>query len=121
MIQVLYVDDEPDIREIATLALGLDPEFTVTSCASGMDALKIAADAVPNVILLDVMMPVMDGPTTLQQLQLNPRTASVPVIFITARTQPQDIAAFRELGAIGIIAKPFDPMQLAQQVRTLLG
>ena len=121
MIQVLYVDDEPDIREIAALALGLDPEFTVTSCASGMDALQVAADDVPDVILLDVMMPVMDGPTTLQRLQHDPRTASVPVIFITARTQPQDVATFTALGAIGTIAKPFDPMQLAQQVRALLG
>jgi CheY-like chemotaxis protein len=120
MIEVLYVDDEPDIREIAALTLGLDPEFTVKCCASGIEALKIAVDEVPDVILLDVMMPLMDGPTTLEHLQQNPRTAAVPVIFITARTQPQDITAFRELGAIGIIAKPFDPMRLAQQVRTLL-
>ena len=120
MIQLLYVDDEPDIREIAELALGLAPDMAVVCCASGSEALTMAGGSLPDVILLDVMMPGMDGPTTLQHLRGDPRTAPVPVIFITARTQAQDVAAFKDLGAIGVIAKPFDPMQLAQQVRELL-
>jgi len=82
-IRILHVDDEPDIREVVELSLGLDPGFVLQSCGSGKEALAVAAEWQPDFILLDVMMPVMDGPATLVQLQENARTASIPVIFMT--------------------------------------
>lgn len=113
--QVLYVDDEDDIREIAEMALGLEPAFEVRTCASGPEALESVRESRPDLILLDVMMPGMDGPSTLGQLKLDPVTEDVPVVFITARSQPQEVQRFLSLGAVGVIAKPFDPMTLAEQ------
>jgi len=118
MIRFLHVDDEPDIREVVELSLGLDPDFTVRSCGSGKDALAVAAEWQPDFILLDVMMPVMDGPATLVQLRENARTADIPVIFMTARAQAREVDRFRSLGAVGVIPKPFDPMTLAASVRS---
>jgi CheY-like chemotaxis protein len=120
-VRVLHVDDEPDIREIVELSLGLDPEFAVRSCGSGGDALTAAESWTPDLILLDVMMPVMDGPSTLARLRQRPVTAGIPVIFMTARAQPSELAHFVSLGAAGVIAKPFDPMTLAASVRSYLG
>jgi CheY-like chemotaxis protein len=119
-LRVLYVDDEDDIREVAAMSLELDPEFEVATCASGEQALAASEAAPPDVILLDVMMPRMDGPETLAMLRADPRTRDVPVIFITARTQAADVRRLLGLGAIGHIAKPFDPLALAEQVRSLL-
>lgn len=120
MTKILYVDDEADIREVAELALELEPGFEVRSCASGAEALKVAPEWRPDLILLDVMMPGMDGPAVLAQLRGSAETAEIPVVFITARTQQQEVAQLRALGARGVIAKPFDPMALAGQVRDLL-
>jgi CheY-like chemotaxis protein len=120
MIRILHVDDEPDIREVIEISLGLDPDFELRSCESGSEALAVAAYWKPNVILLDVMMPVMDGPATLSKLRENPGTAAIPVIFMTARAQSREVDRFRALGAIGVIAKPFDPMTLAASVRHYL-
>lgn len=120
MIRILYVDDEADIREVAQLSLELDPDLEVRSCASGAEGLELAAAWRPNLILLDVMMPGMDGPTTFARLREQPETAGIPVVFITARTQTHEVQRFRELGARGVLAKPFDPMTLADQVRALL-
>jgi CheY-like chemotaxis protein/HPt (histidine-containing phosphotransfer) domain-containing protein len=117
-IQVLHVDDEPDIREVAEIALGLDPDFKVRSCGSGNEALVAAAEWQPDLILLDVMMPVMDGPATLVRLREDARTADIPVIFMTARAQAREVDRFRSLGAVGVIPKPFDPMTLAASVRS---
>jgi CheY-like chemotaxis protein len=117
-IRILHVDDEPDIREVVELSLGLDPDFTVHSCSSGAEALAVAADWGPDIILLDVMMPGLDGPGTLAQLRGNANTAHFPVIFMTARTQAREADRFRSLGAVGVIPKPFDPMTLAASVRT---
>jgi CheY-like chemotaxis protein len=116
-VRVLHVDDEPDIREVVELSLGLDPTFSVKGCSCGGDALSTAASWLPNLILLDVMMPVMDGPTTLGHLRQSPRTSSIPVVFMTARAQPRELEHFVSLGAEGVIAKPFDPMTLASAVR----
>jgi two-component system OmpR family response regulator len=115
--RVLHVDDEPDIREVVEISLGLDTDFSTRSCASGQEALEAAADWAPDIILLDVMMPVMDGPTTLKRLRENPRTVDIPVVFMTARAQSRELDLFRSLGAIGVISKPFDPMTLAASVR----
>jgi CheY-like chemotaxis protein len=117
-IRLLHVDDEPDIRTVVELALSLDPIFEVRSCESGADALTAAAEWQPDVMLLDVMMPVMDGPATLAQLRANPATTAIPVIFMTARAQARETERFRSLGAIGVIPKPFDPMTLAASVRS---
>jgi CheY-like chemotaxis protein len=117
-IRILHVDDEPDIREVVELSLGVDPAFTTRSCGSGKEALTVAAEWQPDIILLDVMMPVMDGPATLVQLRENARTADIPVIFMTARAQAREVDRFRSFGAVGIIPKPFDPMTLAASVRS---
>jgi CheY-like chemotaxis protein/HPt (histidine-containing phosphotransfer) domain-containing protein len=118
--RILHVDDEPDIREVVAASLGLDPDFAVRSCASGDVGIEVAADWQPNMILLDVMMPAMDGPATLTHLRDNPRTFYIPVVFMTARAQTREIELFRSLGADGVIAKPFDPMTLAASVRSYL-
>ncbi len=121
-LKVFYVDDEPDIREVATLALELDGSIVVESAGSGAEALARldAAAAPPDVIMLDVMMPVMDGPAVLAELQKQPALAAVPVVFITARAQAHEQARFLALGAAGVITKPFDPMTLAQELRAIV-
>ena len=119
-IRILLVDDEPDIREVVDVSLGLDPEFKMRACASGADALVMAAEWSPSLILLDVMMPLMDGPATLAKLRKNPRTAHIPVLFLTARTQADEIEQYISLGAQGVLSKPFDPMTLAASVRSYL-
>lgn len=119
VLRVLHVDDEPDIRELVEISLGLDPELSLKSCASGLAALSAAADWSPDVILMDVMMPVMDGPQTLGRLRGQPSTAAIPVVFMTARAQTLELAHFISLGAAGVIPKPFDPMTLAGAVRRL--
>ena len=115
--RILHVDDDPDIREIVELSLSLDPALAVMSCASGDDALAIAADRAPDLILCDVMMPGMDGPAVLARLRENVNTAKTPVVFMTARAQIQELEHFKTLGAAAIITKPFDPMKLADMVR----
>jgi CheY-like chemotaxis protein len=119
-IRILVVDDEPDIREVVDVSLGLDREFKMRACASGADALVMAAEWSPTLILLDVMMPLMDGPATLANLRKNPRTAHIPVLFLTARTQTDEIAQYISLGAQGVLSKPFNPMTLAASVRSYL-
>ncbi|GGF64885.1 response regulator [Azorhizobium oxalatiphilum] len=118
-LRVLYVDDEPDIREIVSLSLSLDPDIEAETAPSGAAALERAKTGNLDLILLDVMMPEMDGPTTLGHLRAEPGTASIPVAFVTARTQHHEVEHFRGLGAVGVVAKPFDPMTLAQTVRNL--
>ncbi len=113
----LAVDDAPDIREIVDLSLALDPLFAVRNCACGRDAIRTAIEWRPDLILLDVMMPIMDGPTTLAELRADRRTATIPVVFMTARVQTREQARFRSLGAAGVIGKPFDPRQLPVLVR----
>jgi two-component system OmpR family response regulator len=118
MIRILHVDDEPDIREVVEISLGLDPGLVTRSCGSGEEALVAAIDWQPDIILCDVMMPVMDGPATLMRLRENALTASIPVVFMTARAQTRELDRFRSLGALGVIPKPFDPMTLAASVRS---
>lgn len=119
-VRILHVDDEPDIRAVADLALALNPEFEVRGCASGAEAIAAAAEWSPFVILLDVMMPEMDGPATLTRLRKNLQTSAIPVLFMTARAQTREIAQLIALGAQGVIAKPFDPMTLASELNSYL-
>jgi two-component system OmpR family response regulator len=120
MIRILHVDDEPDIREVVEISLGLDPGLATRSCGSGKEAVAAAIDWQPDIILCDVMMPGMDGPATLMRLRENALTANIPVIFMTARAQTRELDRFRSLGALGVIPKPFDPMTLATSVRSYL-
>jgi CheY-like chemotaxis protein len=115
--RILYVEDEPDIQAVAKLALEMVGGFTVKICSSGEEALREAEAFAPDLLLLDVMMPGMDGPGTLAALRDKPATAKVPAIFMTAKVQPAEVAHFKSLGAIDVIPKPFDPMTLASQVK----
>ena len=117
-IRVLHVDDEPDVRLLVEASLGLDPGLVTQSCASGTEALAIAAHWRPDVILLDATMPGMDGPTTLAELKHDPLTAGIPVLFLTASCQDSDVDHFKAMGSVGVIAKPFDPRALAPSVRS---
>lgn len=119
--RVLYVEDEPDIQAVARLALEMVGGLTVKCCSSGEEALREAPAFAPELILLDVMMPGMDGPGTMKALRGVPSLATVPVVFMTAKVQPQEVAHYTGLGALGVIAKPFDPMTLATQVRAMWG
>lgn len=118
---ILYVDDDPDIRTIVEMALGLDPGVAVQVAASGEEALALAGKgAPPDVALLDVMMPGMDGPTLMDRLHDQPHNRDVPVIFMTARARRADVDAYRDRGAIGVIVKPFDPIRLVAEIRALV-
>jgi signal transduction histidine kinase len=119
-VRILHVDDEPDIREVVEISLGLDSDFVTRNVGSGKEALVVAAEWKPDLILLDVMMPAMDGPATLAHLRADKRTADIPVVFMTARAQAREIELLNSLGAMGVIDKPFDPMNLAAVVRTFL-
>lgn len=116
---VLYVDDEPDIREVVELSLGLVEGLTVHVCDSGASALRMLPQIKPDLVLLDVMMPGMDGPTILQRMRAEPASAHIPVMFVTAKAMPQEVARFLALGAAAVIPKPFDPMQLGSRIVAL--
>jgi CheY-like chemotaxis protein len=115
--RILVIEDEADVRKVVELALARDPELTVRTCASGREGLAEAAAWSPDLVLLDVMMPGMDGPTTLTHLRDNPATAGIPVVFLTARARPAELAHFVSLGARGAIAKPFVPSALRAAIR----
>jgi two-component system OmpR family response regulator len=119
--RILYVEDDEDIRTVATMALETVGGYTLRVCGSGREAVAAAVDFSPDLILLDVMMPGMDGPTTLEALRRIPGAVRTPVVFMTAKVQPSEIERYKEMGAIAVIAKPFDPMTLAAQVRAILG
>jgi CheY-like chemotaxis protein len=117
LCRILYVEDQPDIRLVAKMALEVVGGFTVLACASGQEALNCAPDARADLLLLDVMMPGMDGPSTLQALRELPATAHTPVVFMTAKVQAAEVALYKALGALEVISKPFDPMKLSEQLR----
>jgi len=117
--RILYVEDDADIRSVATFALETLGGFTVAGFDSGDLAIAAAASAQPQLLLLDVMMPGMDGPTTLTGLRAIPALRQVPAIFMTAKVQPQEITRYLAMGALDVIAKPFDPMALSDMVRAI--
>ena len=115
--KILYVEDDTSIQLIAKLALQDVGGLEVMICSSGQEAIGAAADFAPDLLLLDVMMPGLDGPSTLEQLRQLYATANTPAIFMTAKVQPQEVAELQQLpGTIAVIAKPFDPMTLATQL-----
>ncbi|MFB2764213.1 MULTISPECIES: response regulator [Marinobacter] len=117
--KILYVEDDPDIRAIAELALQDVGGFNAALCSSGQQALEVAPEFEPDLILLDVMMPEMDGPETMRRLRALDATRATPVIFMTARIQSTEIQEYLALGAIGVIPKPFDPMTLADDIHRI--
>ena len=117
--KILYVEDDPDIQTIALMVLETISGFTVKPCSSGAEAVTAAETFIPDLILLDVMMPGMDGPATLNELRKFPQLATTPVVFMTAKVQPQEVQGYLNLGAVGVIAKPFDPMTLTQELKTI--
>lgn len=114
--RILMIEDEPDIQAVAQLALEALGGFQVRICGSGAEGVQAATAFEPDLILLDVMMPGMDGPSTLRALRNLPKMVATPVIFMTAKVQPQEIAEYRALGVLDVIAKPFDPMTLAETI-----
>lgn len=119
MMKVLYVEDEPDIREIVCMALELGNDIQAESVESGQRALERVQGFQPDMILLDVMMPEMDGPTTLYEIRKLPQFVNTPVVFTTAKVQRSEVERLLALGAIEVIPKPFDPLNLADVVKDI--
>ena len=118
--RVLIVDDEEHVREVAAISLELTAGWDVRQAESGTDAVPAAIAWGPDVILLDVMMPDLDGPSALALLQADLRTAGIPVIFLTAKVQTADRLRYASLGVKGVLAKPFDPLTIAQRISEIL-
>jgi two-component system OmpR family response regulator len=116
---VLCIDDEDDILQVAKLSLEMVGGLKVSLCHGSKDAVGEAARLRPDLILLDVMMPERDGPATLEALRAEPACAGIPVVFMTAKVQPAEVAHYLALGAVGVISKPFDPMTLADNLKSL--
>jgi CheY-like chemotaxis protein len=121
MRRILIIDDEDDIREVAALSLEATAGWQILTAASGSEGMAIAATEQPDAILMDVMMPGVDGPTTFREMQQNPKIANIPVLLLTAKVQGVDQRRFAGLGLAGILFKPFDPLTLAQQISDALG
>lgn len=119
--KILMVEDETDIQTIARVALEMVGKFDVEICSGGEEALQKAPTFAPDLIVLDVMMPVMDGPMTMARLRELDGFSQTPIVFMTAKAQPEEAAGYRALGAAAVIMKPFDPMTLADELRTIYG
>jgi len=111
------VEDDPDIQDVTTVLLSHVADFEVKACGTASEALQVARDFDPDLILLDVMMPGLDGQGAFTAFRQMPATASTPVIFMTARVQPREITEYRQLGSLGVIPKPFDPDTLAETIQ----
>jgi CheY-like chemotaxis protein len=118
---LLLIDDDDDIREIAQLSLEVGTDWQILTAASGSEGIELARANMPDAILLDVMMPVLDGPATLDQLRADEKTRNIPVVFLTAKARPAERDRLAGLSVSGVLAKPFDPLLLATQLRAALG
>ena len=119
--RILIIDDDDDIREVAALSLETVAGWDVMMASSGAQGLARAIEYQPDAILLDVMMPGMDGPSTFRELRKNPATARIPVLLLTAKVQASDQRRFADLGVDAVLFKPFDPMTLSTQIASVLG
>jgi two-component system OmpR family response regulator len=117
--RIIYVDDEPHIRTLVQISLEKIGNFTTCICASGAEAISVGLDFAPDLILLDVMMPELDGPGTLNGLRRLPGLSKVPVVFLTAKANPAERLRLIELGAVGVITKPFPPLELPDRIRAV--
>ena len=120
MRRILIIDDEDDIREVAALSLESVAGWQVYTASSGAEGMRVAAAELPDAILMDVMMPAMDGPTTFREMQKMPNLAGIPVILLTAKVQGVDQRRFAGLGVTAVLFKPFDPLTLSSQISTVL-
>jgi CheY-like chemotaxis protein len=121
MRRILIIDDEDDIREVAALSLESVAGWSVFTACSGAEGIRTAQAELPDAILMDVMMPSMDGPTTFREMQRSPEIANIPVVLLTAKVQGVDQRRFAGLGVAGVLFKPFDPLTLAEQMASTLG
>lgn len=112
--KIMMVEDDPDIQIVASLALEAVGGFEVLVCSGGTEALERVETFAPDLVVLDVMMPGMDGPTVLKHLRERPQTNALPIVFMTAKAQSHEIALYKEMGALDVVTKPFDPMTLPQ-------
>lgn len=119
LVRVMHVEDDQSIQDVARVALEIVGGFQVCTCSSGQEALDKFTAFAPQLVLLDVMMPGMDGPTTLKQLQQMFDLRQVPVVFMTAKVQASEIESYKALGASDVVVKPFDPMTLSSQIRQI--
>ncbi len=119
--RILIIDDEDDIRQVAALSLETVAGWDVIVANSGAQGIQRAQEHQPDAILLDVMMPGMDGPTTFRELRKNPATAKIPVLLLTAKVQGPDQRRFADLGVEAVLLKPFDPLTLSTQMEQILG
>ncbi len=118
-MKVLVIDDDEDVRYVAQVSLGRVGGMTVFVASTGEEGLALARNERPDFILLDVMMPGMDGAATFQALRAEPETAAIPIVFLTAKAAASDVRRLEDLGAKAVILKPFDPMTLAATLRSL--
>jgi CheY-like chemotaxis protein len=121
MRRILIIDDEDDIREVAALSLEATAGWHILTANSGASGIELATAEQPDAILMDVMMPGVDGPTTFRNMQQNPAIAHIPVLLLTAKVQGADQRRFAGLGVAAILFKPFDPLTLAEQISEVLG
>jgi CheY-like chemotaxis protein len=118
--KLMLVDDDPNILVIAEMGLEDTPEWTVITAQSGQQAIDMAPVENPDAIVLDMMMPGMDGKTVFSKLKQNPKTAEIPVVFLTAKVQSHEVDAYLKMGAAGVITKPFDPVTLSRELKAIL-
>lgn len=117
--RILYAEDDPDVQTIVQISIWSTSKYEIKICDNGQLLLDCVEDYNPDLILLDIMMPIMDGLTTLKHLQINEKTKNIPVIFITAKAQGHEIKLYNEAGVIGVIKKPFDPLTLKDTIKEI--
>lgn len=117
--KILYAEDEVDVQTVVELTIQTMSDYQIKICNNGKELLDLVDEYNPDLILLDVMMPEMDGPTTFKNLQENPKTKNIPIIFMTAKAQVHEVEKFKETGALGVITKPFDPMTLCDEIQEI--
>lgn len=117
--KILYAEDEPDVQTVVDLTIQTMSDYQIKICDNGKILLDNVEEYNPDLILLDVMMPEMDGPTTFKNLKSNEKTKNIPVVFMTAKAQVHEVETFKGIGAIGVITKPFDPMTLCDEIQKI--
>ena len=117
--RILYAEDEPDVQTVVELTVQTMSDYEIKICDNGKKLLENVEEYNPDLILLDVMMPEMDGPTTFKHLQENEKTKNIPVVFMTAKAQVHEIETFKETGVLGVITKPFDPINLCNEIKKI--
>lgn len=117
--RIICIDDEDDILQVASMCLETIGGYEVTVCHNGEQGVKKALEIIPDLIMIDVMMPGLDGPATLEKIRMHDMLDGIPIVFMTARVQPGEVEEYLQLGAASVVAKPFDPMTLAKEVQAI--